>query len=133
MEVSMGKTLTIQELMAQKESLKKKEKRTERLYIESLGAEIVIQEPSRALALEGLEMAQDDMRSDKADPYLVYNCVIEPNLKDPELQKAFGCAEPIDIADIIFLPGEVSAISGNILRLAGYGKGVTKVDKELKN
>lgn len=129
----MGKKLTIQELMAQKETLKKKKHRTETLYIESLDAEIVIQEPSRALALEAIEMASDDTRSDKADAHVVYNCVIEPNLKDASLQKEFGCVEPTDIVDMIFRPGEIAAISGHALQLSGYGKGVTKVDKELKN
>ena len=130
----MSKKLTIQELMARKQDLKQKKQRTETLLIASLDAEIVIQQPSNAMATEALEMAQDDMRSDKADAYLVYNCVIEPNLKDPELQKEYECVEPTDIVHAIFLPGEVTAISGRALALAGYGgKGVTKVDKELKN
>jgi len=129
----MGKKLTITDLIAQKDKLKKKKQRQMTLRIESLDAEIVIQEPSRAFALEALEMAQSDTDSDKADAHVVYHSVVEPNLKDPELQKKFGCAEPIDIVDMIFRPGEVSAISGHALELAGFGKSVKKVDHELKN
>lgn len=129
----MAKKLTIADLLAQKENLKKKKKRTLTLYVESLDAEIVIQEPSRALALEAIEMAQDDSRSDIADPHLLYHTVIEPNLKDAELQKAFGCAEPMDIVDMIFRPGEIGSIAGHALQLAGYGKGVRKIDEEIKN
>jgi hypothetical protein len=129
----MSKKLTIKDLLAQKAQLKQKKQRTQTLYVESLDAEIVIQEPSRALALEALEMAQDDMQSDKADPYLVYQCVVEPNLKDPQLQKEFGCVEPTDIVSMIFRSGEIGAISGHALQLAGFGQGVKKVDADLKN
>lgn len=128
----MGK-LTISDLLAKKEQLKKKKSRTETLYVESLDAEIVIQEPSRGLALEALEMAQDPTRSDLADIHMVYHCVIEPNLKDSELQKGFGCTEPTDIVSMIFRPGEIGAISGHAMQLAGFGEGVRKIDKELKN
>lgn len=129
----MPKKLSITDLLAQKEQLKKKEIRKQDLYIQSLDAEITIQEPSLALATEALAMAQDDARSEMADVHVVYNCVIEPNLKDPELQKQFGCVEPIDIVGMIFRPGEIAAISGHALQLAGYGQGVTKVAKEVKN
>lgn len=129
----MNKKLTITDLLKQKEELKRKKKRTLTLHVESLDAEIVIEEPSRAFAMEAIEMAQDQTRSDQADAHVVYNCVIEPNLKDKELQKQFGCVEPTDIVDIIFLSGEVSAISGHVLELSGYGQGVKKVDRDLKN
>lgn len=129
----MAKKLTITDLIAQKEKLKQKKQRTIKLYIESLDAEVVIQEPSRALALEALEMAHDDSRSEIADPHLVYHCMIEPNLKDAELQKAFGCTEPLDIVDMIFSPGEIGAIAGHAMQLANYGKGVKKLDEEIKN
>lgn len=129
----MAKKLTISDLLAQKEQLKNKQQRRQMLYIESLDAEITIQEPSRAIALEGIGMAQDPSTSDKADVYIVYHCVVEPNLKDAELQKSFGCVEPTDIVEMIFRPGEIAAISGHVLQLAGYGNGVSKADEELKN
>jgi hypothetical protein len=129
----MSKKLTIAQLLERKESLKQRTQRKQTLYVESLDAEIVIQEPSRSLAIEGLEMTQDAATSEQADLHLVYHCVIEPNLKDAELQKAYCCAEPTDIVAALFLPGEIGAISGFALQLAGYGgKGVTKVDAELK-
>ncbi|MED4599869.1 hypothetical protein P9314_03995 [Paenibacillus validus] len=128
----MSKKLTIKDLLAQKDQLKQKKRRRQTLHIESLDAKIVIEEPSRALALEAIGMVQND-QGDVADAYVVYNCVVEPNLKDPQLQKEFGCAEPTDIVDLIFRAGEISAISGQALQLAGFGQGVKKVDEELKN
>jgi len=128
----MNKKITIKDLLAKKEQLKKKKARTQELYIESLDGSIIIQEPSREIALEGLEMAGEG-RSDEADVYVVYHSVIEPNLKDKELQKEFGCVEPTDIVTLLFRSGEITAISGFALQLAGYGQGVKKVDRELKN
>ncbi|WP_144940118.1 phage tail assembly chaperone [Paenibacillus sp. 32O-W] len=125
--------MTVKDLLAKKDQLKQKKARTQTLYVESLDAEIVIQEPSRSVALEALSMVHDDEKSEMADIHVVYNCVIEPNLKEPELQKAFGCAEPTDIVSMVFRAGEISSISGHALQLAGYSKGVRAIDKELKN
>ncbi len=129
----MSKPLTITELIAQKEKLRNRKKRTQTLLIESLDSNIVIQEPDREIALEALGMSQDDSKSNMADVHVVYHSVIEPNLKDTKLQQEFGCVEPTDIVSMIFLPGEIDAISGHALQLAGYGKGVRQVDNELKN
>lgn len=128
----MSKPITVKDLLARKEQLKTKKLATETLYIESLDGNIVIQEPTREIALEALTMTQGN-NSDKADAYVVYNCVIEPNLKDEELRKELGCVEPYDIVDKVFKGGEVAQISGHCLALAGYGEGVKKVDKQLKN
>lgn len=128
----MGEKLTIKDLLAKKEQLKNNEKAIVVLHVESLGGDITIQEPTRDFCIEALEMAQSG-DSDRADAHIVYNCVIEPNLKDKELQEAFKCIEPTDIVDMIFKPGEVASISGNCLDLAGYGTGLKKVEQEIKN
>lgn len=125
--------ITIAELLSKKEQLKNKKPKTQTLYVESLGGEIVIQEPDESIAIEALQMTQDAGKEDLADPYLVYNCVIEPNLKDPSLQTEFGCKEPTDIPKIIFKSGELATIGGFALKLAGYGNGVRAVDEKLKN
>lgn len=128
----MSKPITVKDLLAQKDKLKKKKLSKEKLYIASLDGYIVIQEPTREIALEALNMTQG-ANADKADAYVVYHSVVEPNLKDQELQETFGCVEPLDIVDKIFKGGEVTAISGHSLALAGYGDGVKKLDKEIKN
>ncbi|MFD3271521.1 hypothetical protein ACE3MS_15485 [Paenibacillus dendritiformis] len=129
----MSKKLTITDLLARKEQLKKKKVRKQTLLVESLDAEIVIQEPSRAIVTEALEMSQDSTRSEMADIHVVYHSVVEPNLKDKELQDAFGCVEPTDIVKFIFRDGEIGMISGLAVQLAGYGQGISKVDREIKN
>lgn len=129
----MSQKLTVKDLLDRKEQLKGRKKRRATLYVESLDGEIEIEEPSHAITLESLEMAQSGGESDRADKHVVYHCVVQPNLRDPELQKAFGCAEPVDIVELIFRPGEIAAISGHALQLAGYGQGVRKIDDQVKN
>lgn len=124
----MSKPISIADLLERKDQLKNKKNQTKTLYIESLDSHIVIQKPSRALVNEALSMD-----GDKADEHIVYNCVIKPNLKSADLQKGFGCVEPTDIVDMLFEAGEVTAISGHSLQLAGYGNGLKAVDKEIKN
>lgn len=127
----MGKKLTIKELIAQKEAIKKNKEKTATLYVESLGYEIVVTSPGKDVMLEAQEIGESD--ATKADDYLLLQCVKEPNLKDAELQKAYGCVEPTDIVREIFLDGEVSAIAMEIMKLAGYGSSVSKIGKDIKN
>ncbi len=124
--------ITVKNLLAQKEQLKNKKEVKEDLYIDSLGGDITVKEPSSELCVESFEMAQTG-DSSRADAHIVYNCVIEPTLKDEELQKEYACVEPSDIVKMIFKPGEIAAISGHCMTMAGYGTGLKKVDKQIKN
>ncbi len=51
----------------------------------------------------------------------------EPNLKSQEAQDAFGCAEPMDIVELIFKAGEIPQIAIECMKLAGYMGGVETV------
>ncbi|SCY93032.1 phage tail assembly chaperone [Alkaliphilus peptidifermentans] len=126
------KKLTVTDLIKKKEQLKQKEKSTEELYVPSLDSYIIIQKPSRALCMEALSVAQNDSTQDKADLHMVYNCVVEPNLKDIKLQEEFSCVEPMEIVEKIFEAGEIGSISGYCLKMAGYSDSVKAV-KDIKN
>jgi len=126
------KKLTVSDLISKKEKLLSKDDVTEELYIPSLDSSITIRKPSRALCLDTIEKAQDNRTKDMADIYMVYNCVVEPNLKDKKLHKEFSCTEPTDIVEKIFEVGEIGAISGKCLEMAGYSDQVKAV-KDLKN
>lgn len=118
------KKVTLKDLIAKKEQIKNKKNETKQLFVSSLDGTITVQKPSRELCLEAL-----DMDSQRGDTYLVYHCVIEPNLKDKELQDSFGCVEPIEIVEHIFEAGEVSSIAKELVKFAGYVDSV----KEVKN
>ncbi len=121
------KKLTLQELIAKKEQIQDtKTNKTKDLYISSLDGSITIQKPDKQLCLDALEMDQ------QGDTYLVYHCVVQPNVKDKKLLQAFGCTEPIEIVEKLFEIGEISAIAKECITLAGYGDSVTVVE-DIKN
>lgn len=116
--------LTLDELLRRKEQMlrAKKTKRTQDLYIKSLDAVITIEEPTGALCRDA-----NDMDAGEGDKYMCFECVKEPNLQAPELREAFGCTEPMDIVEKIFLPGEIPQIAIACMRLAGYMGGVDEI------
>ena len=118
--------LTLAELLKRKEQMleAKKTKKTRDLYIESIDAAITIEEPSGALCRDAAEMGAED-----SDKYMCFECIKEPNLKSKEAQEAFGCAEPMDIVEVIFAPGEIQQISVECMKLAGYMGGVEAIKK----
>ena len=128
----MSKNITIKDLLARKEQLKNKKPERVTLFVESLDGNITIEQPTGEFCIETQEMAQLE-GSAKADIHAVYNCMVEPNLKDPQLQKEFGCATGHELVELLFKPGEIQAISGYCLEVAGYGNGLKKVTDDLKN
>lgn len=124
------KKLTLNDLLKEKEKYQVKDNVTEDLYIPRLGAAITIRKPERSLCIESIQMGQSE--DGDGDVFLAYNTIVEPNLKDSELQKTFGCVEPTDIVLKIFESGEVVKIAQTALELAGYDNTVKKV-KDLKN
>ncbi|MFJ8529969.1 hypothetical protein [Bacillus sp. NPDC094106] len=124
--------LTVTDLMKNKEQYQVKENVTEEVFIDRLGASITIRKPEKSLCIEAMQMAQDPNLISKSDAFVAYSVIVEPNLKDKELQKEFGCVEPTDIIDKIFEPGEITGIAKLALELAGYTKALKKV-KDLKN
>lgn len=126
------KKLTLTDLIKEKEKYQVKADTKQDYFLERLGASITIRKPERSLYLESMQMLQDEELKGKADIFMVYNIVVEPNLKDSELQKAYGCIEPYDIVEKIFEPGEINLIAGAGLGLAGYHSELKKVE-DLKN
>ena len=126
------KKLTITDLLKQKEKYQVKSDTTEELFIERFQSSITIKKPERSLIMESISMTEDKDQAEKADDFLVYNIVVEPNLKDAELQKEFGCAEPTDIVGKLFDAGEVTNIAKFAMDMLGYGASVKQVS-DLKN
>lgn len=122
--------ITLQELIAKKEQrlAAKAKPKTIDCYVESLGGTVTLQAPSVEAVSDALKMGEDG-----GNAYTVYQCCVEPNLKDPELREAYGAADPVEIVDLIFEPGEVAALSIECMKLAGYGDGSVKPLDTLKN
>lgn len=117
--------ISIAELIEKKEAIEASKKA--KYDIETSAGTMTVKLPSRAFILEAMGV-------EDSDSYLIVNSVVEPDLKDSKLLKAYGCMEPTDIVDKIFEAGEVGAISTTILRLAGNKRNIrTEVHEEVKN
>lgn len=68
-----------------------------------------------------------------ANNYLLHACCLEPNLRDEELLKAYGCKDPVDIVDKILLVGEITSIADTLVKKAGFDKENILVVDKIKN
>ena len=121
--------VTIAELIAQREQLKNKRK--EIYDLDTSVGTIVVKQPTLKLIEDVMKIEGDGRQSDIE---LIYESVVEPNLKDKDLQQAYGCVAPSDIVPMLFKAGEIGSIASAIMRSAGYGKTLeTRVHEEVKN
>lgn len=128
----MNKKLTITELIDKKEQYVLKQDVKKELYLEQLDATLTIIKPERELVIDTIEKGRDENFDGNSDEFFVYNIVVEPNLKDPELQKAYGCVDPTEIVSKIFDVGTVAGIAQAGMDLAGFSSKVEAV-KNIKN
>lgn len=127
------KVLNLATLIKEKAKYKLgEETKTAELKVDRLDAIITIEIPDTQLCMDALN-AKDDDTGAKSDDYLVYTIMKEPNLKDPELQKAYECEEPTDIVEMIFTRGEIADIAAYALDAAGFKRGTVKAVETLKN
>ena len=52
---------------------------------------------------------------------LILSCCVEPNFREPEFVTKMGVANPADALTKIFLPGEFSKLSEEVLKIIGMG------------
>lgn len=129
MTKKVNKRLTLTDLMKEKEKYQVKDDVTEVVFVERLGVEVVLRKPEKSLCVDTMKMGKDENNDTDADEYMVYNTMVEPNLKDDELQKLYGCTLPTNIVAKIFDPGEIAQLSDVAFELAGYKKGGVKAIK----
>ncbi|MED4701611.1 hypothetical protein P9436_21470 [Lysinibacillus capsici] len=129
MSETTKKRLTVTDLMKEKEKYHVKDDVTEVVLVERLGVEVVLRKPEKSLCVDTMKMSRDENNDTDADEYMVYNTMVEPNLKDPELKKAYGCTLPTEIVSKIFEPGEIALLSEIGFELAGYKKSGVKAIK----
>ncbi|MFR7536866.1 phage tail assembly chaperone [Monoglobus pectinilyticus] len=117
--------ITIEKILERKETLLKKEKKTAEVYIKSLDGTVKIMEPSFGIVAD-----ITDMEADMANKYIVYECLVEPSPKSPEIQEAFGNPTiSSDVLDYMFKPGELSQLAVKCTDLAGFEKSSVEVVK----
>lgn len=123
------KKVTLEDLIARKEEIQANKNKTVKMYIKSLDGYVVMQKPDRKLIADAME-ADNGIES---NIHLVYNTMVEPNLKDKDTQKAFGVHTPKELLQSILSDGEIGFIAESLMDEAGYKKGSVKVIEEIKN
>lgn len=123
--------LTLDELI-NKATQKDNKERYFELYIRSLDRTIKLRKPDNELILDALDITKDN--SHDGDLHLVYNSIVEPNLKDTKLHSAYGVTRPCEILDKIFKLGEIAKIAQELTKDSGIfdEKSVTLID-DIKN
>lgn len=69
----------------------------------------------------------------KAQSLIVVEGVTEPSLKDAELQKHFGAASPVDLAQILFPGGELTSVFNEVAKISGFIEDDEELEEEVKN
>ncbi len=78
----------------------------------------------------------DSSKMYKAQALVVVEGVVEPSLKDAELQKHFGCASALDLAKFLFPGGELVEVFNEIATLSRFieeDEDDETVEDEVKN
>lgn len=60
-------------------------------------------------------------------------CLVDPNLKDPEFIKEAGVADSARLLYRCFLSGEIASIAENVLKLSGFNSDMEEEMEEVKN
>ncbi|WP_186424161.1 phage tail assembly chaperone [Lacrimispora celerecrescens] len=69
-------------------------------------------------------------KSYKVNTLLAVSGVIEPDLKNEELQKHFGCKTPKDLVEVLFKGGDMTKVADLVTELSGFAP---EEDEEIKN
>lgn len=124
------KKLTIEDIIAKKDQIQDDKKKTIKIHVNSLGGYVTLEKPDRKLIADSL---QKETGLD-SNIHVVYNTMIEPDLKDKEAQKAFGVLTPKELLTAILSDGEVSVIAEKLMEVAGYSQNAIRViTDEVKN
>ena len=119
--------ISIADLIAKKEDIRRAKKA--KYDIKTSIGTLTVKKPTASLVAETNEL------EDGNEEYLIINSVVEPDLKEPQLLKAYGCIEPTDIERKLFDAGEIMALSRTIMSTAGYNAGnlESKLHEDAKN
>ena len=101
------------------------------VYIKRLDSTIKVKKPNNGLILESIDLIKEDAH--ESDLHLVYNSIIEPNIKDSTLHATYNVSRPVEILDKIFTLGEIAGISKVLVGSAGYEESAVKLVEDIKN
>ncbi len=88
-------------------------------FSEQAGEDVIFQ--IRALSFDELEEIKRCHEED-SEVYSLLEGVVEPSLKNPELLRKYKVSGYDELVKAIFLPGEITRISSQIVALSGFRK-----------
>ena len=63
----------------------------------------------------------DDASNYKSSKHVLLAGMVDPNLKDHDLQEAYGAASPLALMEKLFLAGEIMKLAAEVTDLSGFG------------
>ena len=123
-----SKILSPADLIVKLDKIKARKLKEAVYFVEELGGNIIIKEPTFETIKDSSEMNKDE-----ADSYLVSQCIIQPELRNSELMAKFGAANPSELVKVLFKPQTITHLALSVISLGHFdGSGVKKVE-EVKN
>lgn len=123
------KKITLEDIIARKDEIRDSKNKTIKLYVKSFDGYVVAQMPDRKLIADSAACDTEI----ESNVHLVYNCIVEPDLRDKEAQKAFGVYTPKELLQTIFNDGEISFMAKTIIEVAGFKEGNVRLVDDIKN
>lgn len=129
MSETITKKVTLEDLIKRKEEIQSSRNKSVKVYIKSLDGYVVLATPDRKLVADSLECTT----SMESNVHLIYNSMIEPNLKDKDTQKAFNVHTPKELLQAILSDGEIGFMAEELMNVSGYDRKGVKLVQEIKN
>ena len=122
------KVLTIAELIERADEIKGKKPKQGRVYLEDLDASVVFREVKASVLDDAMKMDGSD-----GDCYIIAECLVEPQLQNPELLKKYGVVGTVELVKAILKPAAIRFLSRRIVDFSGYTGGTVGMVEEIKN
>lgn len=128
----MKEKLTAKDLLAKKDIIR--ERMNAKITLDTELGEITFRMPTREDIMDS-QAYTNPSGADKSSEFLIYSTILEPDLRDAELQAEFldKGEDPMNIVNKVFLAGEVVTVAMTLLNESGYSDESVKVVREVKN
>lgn len=120
--------LTVKELIAKKAKIEKRFNETLELNIDGLGVC-----KFRKITRSDVEGAEKYKFGEMSNEYLVANTMLEPDLTDSELLKAFNSNHNIDLVSKLMTYGEIRNVATKLSDFSGFDDECVQIVEKLKN
>ena len=80
--------------------------------------------------IAGTIKGADDAANYRSSKHLLLSGMVDPDLRNHDLQEAYGAASPLDLMEKLFLCGEIMNLAAEVTDLSGFGG---DPEEEVKN